>query len=271
MKNTCMRFLSFAVISILFQACFNSEKTENTVNPIVITGNTVQVQSGSRFLGQLQTVPLASAPGGERRLKTVGQMIAVANASGDLLHEGVSWVSLDPDLNRELGIHLSNRVSIGYAYGVTSITDSYKAEIRVGERVEIYRYGLKQSSTAGSVVSVQKGSLAGEYSVVFSVMHGQDWYPGTNCEVEFPLVSRMAVALSPLSMLHEGVKEYVMKEISPGKFQAKEITVLNETPNQVFALGDLSPGDRVVERGAILLKPTIHEMIVQAKEANRVR
>ena len=260
------------VLLLAISGCFGNEQNEFYPNPISISGTSVQISADSKFLEQLQIVALKAAPGGEKKLRTVGQMIAMANASGALTRDETSWVTLDTALIHSLGLFLSSAAPVGLAYGVTSLGDSYHSEVHVGERVEIYRYGLKQNSTQGSVISVKKaeGSLD-EYLAIFAVSHGRDWYPGTNCQVEFPLIQKTAVALSPLSMLHEGKREYVMKEIAPGRYEPKEITVVNETRDQVFALGDLIPGDKVVERGAILLKPTIHQILVEAKEVSRVR
>ena len=82
--------------------------------------------------------------------------------------------------------------------------------------------------------------------------------------MEFPLIHHAAVAISPLSMLHEGLREYVLKEVSPGHSEPVEITVVNETSERVFALGNLVAGERIVERGAILLKPLVHQILSEA-------
>ena len=72
-------------------------------------------------------------------------------------------------------------------------------------------------------------------------------------------------------MLHEGAREYVLKETSPGHYVPVEITVLNETRDQVYALGNLAPDNRVVERGAILLKPVVHQILAAAPVPARAR
>lgn len=241
---------------LLLAGCSRSSQEYSVPDPISIKDGAVQIQPGSKFMEQINVVTVSPAPGGERKLRAVGQMVAMANPSGDLVKEEVSWVLLDADLAKSLALPLAKAAPVGLSFGVTSLPTGYRNEIHPGERVEIYRYGLKQGSTAGTIVAIRKGT--GESSqdlVIFSVLHGLDWYPGTNCEVEFPLVHRQAVAISPLSMLHEGLREFVLKETAPGRFRPEEITVVNETKDQVYALGDLAPGERVVERGAILVKP----------------
>lgn len=238
---------------LLFSSCSRS-RDYSVPSPISVNGTAIQVRSDSKFTQQLDVVSLKAAPGGERVLRAVGQMVAVANPAGALEGETISWAVLDPAYIQQLGIRLTSNVPAGYAYGVTTINPSYVDQIHPGERVNIFRYGLKQGGTTGSVTALNG------HMVIFAIRNGKDWYPGTNCEAEFPLIRRAAVALSPLSMLHEGIRDFVLKESGPGQYQPVQITVLNETLEKVYALGALSPGDHVIERGAILLKPILHQI-----------
>jgi hypothetical protein len=265
-----MKFF-FLMSLFLLPGCFDSQTQLPAPNAITMSGKLIQIASDSKFMGQLQTVQLGKAPGGERKLRTVGQMVALANSSGDLTHSEVSWVTLDPDLAHSLALPLGKIAPVGNAYGVTSVARSYLADIHEGEKVEIYRYGSKQNSATGTVTAIRALANEESNSIVFLIRGGQDWYPGTNCQVEFPLVQRQAVSLSPLSMLHEGLREFVLKEVAPNQYQPEEITVVNETRDEVYALGNLAPGDRVIERGAILLKPAVHQMIKSESGGIHVR
>lgn len=265
-----MRWYFLLCLSLL-PGCNRSSEEYSAADPISVKDGKILVQSSSKFVEQINIVGVSPAPGGEKKLRAVGQMVAMANSSGDLLKEGVSWVLLDADLVRSLGLPLAERAPVGLSFGVTSLPAGYRNEIHPGERVELFRYGLKQGSTTGSIVAIRKsGTEAGEDTVIFSVLHGLDWYPGTNCEVEFPLVHRQAVTISPLSMLHEGLRDFVLKETAPGQFRPEEITVVNESKDQVYALGDIRPGDRIVERGAILMKPMVHSILRAERETIHV-
>jgi hypothetical protein len=252
----------FIFLLLFLTGCFGTQQDYSTPDEVSISGKTLQVAANSRFMSEIQVVPLGKAPGGERKLRTVGQMIAVANSSGDLTSSQVSWVTLDPALAHELELPLGKAARIGSAYGVTTVAKSYLGDIHLGERVQIYRYGSKQNSTVGTISSILSSPKNEDSnSITFLISEGQDWYPGTNCQVEFPLIQRQAVALSPLSMLHEGLREFVLKEIAPNRYMPEEITVVNETREEVYALGNLVPGDHIIERGAILLKPIVHQII----------
>lgn len=264
-----MRIVLIFGALILLSSCAKT-RDYSSPSPLEVSNGAVELKEGTKFLDQIRIATVEAAPGGERKLRTVAQMVAMANSSGGLLEKGVSWVTLDSDLIHELGVHLPSTAPVGYAYGVTTLGAGYVGQVHPGEKVEIYRYGLRQNSTEGSVVSVHK-SDEDETTVIFGILHGLDWYPGTNCEVEFPLIHRQAVAISPISMLHEGLREYVLKEIAPHRYAPSEITVVNETPDQVFALGALNPGDRIIGSGAILLKPIVHEILAANKEGAHVR
>ena len=255
----------------LFVGCLNPGSEYKTQDPVIVSGGQIQVAPSSKFLEQIRVVPVAAAPGVQRKLRTVGQMVAMANSSGDLTRSAASWVTLEPELIKKLGLHLSESGPVGLSYGVTNVHATYVNEIKAGERVDVFRYGLKQNGAAGTVLSIKKNEDSDEVTVIFSIAHGHDWYPGTNCQVEFPLIQRQAVSLSPLSMLHEGVREYILKEIAQGQYQPEEVTVLNETKDHVYAIGELAPGDRIIEQGAILLKPIIHEALEAKREAAHVR
>jgi hypothetical protein len=248
-------------LAFLQTGCFAAKLEYAVSNPVSLDGNTIEVHPGSKFTDQLKIVSIGSAAG-TRKLRTVGQMLAMVNSSGALTGPTLSWVTLDPGLIHTLGLKLPESAPAGYAYGVTSLAAGYRDQIHAGEHVDIYRYGLRQNGTAGTVVSVSSPSADTEnVNVIFSVAHGQDWYPGVNCQIEFPLIQRQAFDISPLSMLHEGLREYLLKEVGPGRYRPIEITVVGETADHVFALGDLAPGDRVVEKGAILLKPLVRQLI----------
>ncbi len=60
--------------------------------------------------------------------------------------------------------------------------------------------------------------------------------------------------------MHEETREYVWKEVAPAQFAAQSVSVVDASPTEVAVLG-LSPGDRIVGRGAILLKPLLKRVL----------
>src|SRR5581483_9346604 len=116
----------------LFAAACNNSRNYSVPDPIKISGASVKVQADSKFMEQIQIASVGRAPGGEHKLRTVGQMIAMANSSGELTKNAASWVTLDQSIVKSLQIHLSEDAAIGSAYGVTTIPSSYRGEIHAG-------------------------------------------------------------------------------------------------------------------------------------------
>lgn len=271
MKKILPVIFCLITLSAFLQNC--SGHQDNTIQaPVHVSENMIHIRPDSKFMEQLHIISLSGSRGEEQKLKTVGQIVAMANLSGNLARNGISWVTLDPAVIRTSGLSLSESARAGISYGITTVNSNYINEIHRGEQVIINRYGVKHNSVTGNVVSIRKtDGSENENCVIFVINHENDLYPGTNCQVEFPLVRRQSVALSPLSMVHEGLNEYVLKEISPGKYKPVKITVVSESTNKIYAIGDLSGHDRVIERGAILLKPVVHQLFESLKEATHAQ
>lgn len=260
-----MRAIAFCLIALVlvFSGCEGSQIEHSVPDPFSVQGNQIKIDMNSKFAKHLEITEVQSAPGDAQALRSVGQMIALANRSGELSGSKISWVELDPKLTKNAGIVLNEKAStsIGVAFGVATLPVHYLSQIHEGEQVQISRYGLRKVATTGEIISVKQHSAEAELvQIVFRIKQGQEWYPGTNCEIEFPLVKSHPVRISKNSLLNEGLREFVYKEVSPGQFVAKHVAVVGETANEVYVLGDISSGDRLIGRGAILLKPLAHSL-----------
>jgi hypothetical protein len=207
------------------------------------------------------------APAEATALRSVGQMVALANPSGELTHKSLSWVELDPSVSKALGLGLEGlaKATVGEAFGTTIIPSSYIKQIIPGQKLDILRYGLRKNSTRGFVVSIKAAPKEPDsLLVVFAIKNGENWYPGTNCEIEFPLVKSKPLKISKSALLHEGLQEYVFKWVTKDKLGIRRVTVVGETESDVFVLdGDLAVGNTIVGEGAILLKPVLHKLLSQ--------
>ena len=233
-----------------------------------IENDQIIVAEGSAFLKHLEIMKVTPTPNGEIVFKTVGQIIALANPSGFLARNEVSWVELDSDLTRLAGVQLSSfkKSSIGTAIGVTSVPKEYLGQIHSGELLEISRYGLKKSEVQASVIKTEaQKKEGGVFYVTFEIRKGQDWYPGTNCEVKFPLLHVQSFEVPTTSILHEGIHEFVMKEITPRHYVAVPVFIVSETPTLAQVIGP-KRNDSIVASGAILLKPELHQLLHESQE-----
>ncbi len=233
-----------------------------------VEGDQIVVPNNSPFLKHLEVKKTTQTPLGDVVFKTVGQIIALANSSGVLSNSEISWVELDPDLTILIGLHLGAfaKSPLGTAFGVTSVPDEYSKQIRPGQSVEIARYGLKKTEVTAFVVKIEpRKEDHGSSYATFEIRQGQDWYPGTNCEVRFPLLHVQAVGVPTTAILHEGLNEFVLKETSLGHYRLTPVFIVDETPDSAHVMG-LSFGDSIVASGAILLKPELHNFVHGRKE-----
>lgn len=235
--------------------------------PFSFTGDRVILASGSKLLGCLEVVQVGEGASESTGLRAVGQIIALSNASGNLTGETADWVELEPQISSSVGLELTKLKpeEAGIAYGLTTLSAEYATRIRSGQRVEIVRYGLRKSNLAGVITRVIPRNGTGDgTNLVFRFTQGQDWFPGTNCEVVFPVLRGRPVKISSTALIHEGIREYVWKEVAPRQFSAQTISVVDANACDVSVLG-LQTGDRIVARGAILLKPLLPKLLSQRR------
>lgn len=233
--------------------------------PYRIEDGSVVFAPGAKMLARLEVLAVGAAASSSVEFRSVGQIVALSNASGSLTGEGVGWVELDATISRGLGLALdaSSSDPAGTAYGVTTLAAEHAAGVEPGQSVAVSRYGLRKAGVPARVVKVLRRSGDGA-DVVFRFGGAQEWFPGTNCEISFPALRGRPVRVPTTAPVHEGVREYVWTETAPGRFAAREVSLVDATPTEAFVLG-LEPGDRVVARGAILLKPLLKAALARGK------
>lgn len=257
--------------SLLFGSLLGCKETASQTTPeYTLEKDQIVVREGSPFLQHLEITHAKETPRGDIAFKSVGQIIALANTSGVLSNSQVSWVELDPQLTKAAGLSLAAFAGapVGTALGVTSIPSEYIPKLQLGQSLEIFRYGLKKSDVPAVIIKIENrdGDASSSY-VTFKIPRGQDWYPGTNCEVRFPLLHVQTSQVPTTAVLHEGMREYVLKEISPRHYRLAPVVIVDESPDMAQVFG-VNAGEAIVGSGAILLKPEIHNFISEpAKKA----
>lgn len=229
-------------------------------SPFSFSGGRLTLNAGSKILTRLEIVEIGRAAQESRPFRAVGQVIALSNASESLTGEGIGWVELDPQLTASVGLTLDGGDAPATAYGLTSLAAEDAAGVARGQVVEIRRYGSRQGSVSGSVVRLVRRAGGDSVGVLFRFVRAQDWFPGTNCEIDFPSLRGHPVRIPTTAPVHEETREYVWKEVAPAQFAAQSVSVVDASPTEVAVLG-LSPGDRIVGRGAILLKPLLKRVL----------
>jgi hypothetical protein len=237
--------------------------------PYSFSNGRLIVAAGSKMLSHLEIVPVGQAAEESLEFRSVGQIIALSNISGNLTGNRLNWVELDPQLSASAGLGLGSGDPPGTAYGLTRLASEYSTRIKIGQGVEIVRYGLQKPEIPAVITKIiPQPEAAGVIDVVFRFTHAEQWFPGTNCSVAFPVLRGRPVVVPMTAPVHEGILEYVWKEEVPGQFTAHNVSVVDATPENASVMG-LQAGDRIVARGAIMLKPLLKAMLMHQAQQKR--
>jgi hypothetical protein len=228
---------------------------------ISVSKGQILVAADSPFLKHLEAGVAGQAPPQGKVFWVVGQIVALANPSDELSGSSVQWSELDPGLTAELGLKLKGPAEEGEAYAMAELPSDYAGQVAPGGAVSVSLYGMRAHAGAARVFSVLPSPGDADWMrVVLKIRPGKEWYPGTNCEVAFPL--RGSPALIPTTaLLHEGSDEYLLQRTGPGSFQPRRIIILDTQGFQALILGPVTAGTPIVARGAILLKPYLHRIL----------
>jgi hypothetical protein len=265
-------YLSVFVLALGFASFGCGRHEETPVDPesvFTLKGNIIGIDLSSPMMKYLEISPIPASSSQTQDLRVVGQIIALANDSDQLVGSRISWVELDPDLSKSLGFNFGNHMParVGDAYGMVTLPDEYLNQIKPFERVEISRYGLLASKTSATVISIQQPKVNGmpvsgaPIQAVFKIQNGQDWYPGANCVVDFPMLGSKPLLVPSTALLHEGRQEYLLQEVAKGQYFPRPVYVLDTQGDSVLVIGKITPGDNIVSRGSILLKPILHRLL----------
>ena len=231
--------------------------------PFSFSDGRLVVAAGSKMLSHLEIVTVGKASEESSELRTVGQIIALSNASGNLSDKRVNWAELDPQWSKTVGLVVGPNDPVGTAYGLTVMAYEYVPRIKVGQPIGIIRYGLKGDSIPGEVSQiVPQPEIVGGADLIFRLTHSEQWFPGATCSVLFFTLKGHPVTIPMTAPIHEGIQEYVWKEEAPGQFTPRPVSIVDEKMDSASVMG-LQPGDRIVARGAILLKPLLKSMLVK--------
>jgi hypothetical protein len=261
--------MAVALIFAVWGCVRQEEVPADPESVFTIKGNVIGLDLRSPMLKYLEISPIPPSAQQTQDLKEVGQIIALANDSDQLVGSRISWVELDPDYSKSLGLRFDSHTAahVGDAYGVVTLPDEYLGQLKPWERVEISRYGLLASRTTAAVVSIQQAKLNGvpilgkPLEVVFKIPNGQDWYPGTNCVVDFPMLGSKPFLVPATALLHEGRQEYLLEEITKGQYSPVPIYILDTVGDSVMVIGKIRPKENIISRGSILLKPMVHRLL----------
>jgi hypothetical protein len=253
------------ILAICWSFSLPAEEVKAPLFPVEIQQNEIHVQTTSPFLHYLEIHVVEEEKLKGHRLLEVGQIVAHFNPGSGPVRNS-SWVELDVELSKRLGLDFKARgLPHGSAVGLVMITQEHAVHLKQGSEARVVRYGLTTQPISGQILQIRELPQTDLAEVLFVIPKGQEFLPGSACEVEFPVVQINPVSLPSTSLIHVNSEEYVLKEIAAGVFVPKHVSILEEEDGQVTVAGGINPGDRVITRGAILLKPQIQTIFQKEK------
>ena len=251
----------FLGLGFLLSAC--SHPVTESPPPIQVKLDRIMIDPTSRFMQHLEILPLGSYEARQVQFQSVGKMIALSSASNELTGSKTTWAELDPSVTQTAQIKLKPEAE-GIAYGVTSVSAELAKQTRIGQILHLKHYHVTESGWSAAIVKLVTTNDSATVDVVFRVNNGHDLYPGTTCEVIFPLLQAKAIKVPATSLIHQGLDEYVWQEVATGEFVPRKVTPVEGSPDEVILSSGISEKTKIIGRGAILLKPQIKLILAAA-------
>ncbi|MFN4259714.1 MAG: efflux RND transporter periplasmic adaptor subunit [Gemmataceae bacterium] len=148
---------------------------------------------------------------------------------------------------------------------VAEVPESRAAKVRLGMACEVRFFAQPTQTFAGKVsaispvISSEKRVLHVQFTITDTSRFVR---PGMFAQVGLGTDERTVLLMPADGVLHLARSDYALVELAPNEWQVVEIEVGAPVGPDIEVLKGLQTGDRVLGKGAILLKPYIREAIV---------
>jgi hypothetical protein len=219
----------------------------------------IEFQADSPLLRRLVIVAAERVRGAETALREIGQIVARLDKPFDPTGHPNDWEELDSRLTRRLGLKLASIAPspAGTALGHSVVSSEHGDKLLARGSIRVSRYGLRGRGVPAEIIAIRPIADSDSQDVLFRIDGAREFLPGTTCEIEFQLVKSTQVRIPTESLLHIGIREFVLKQITPGVFVPRPVVIVEESADSVAVTGGIAPGDSLVSRGSILLKPEV--------------
>lgn len=243
----------------LLGGCEKPSGSQTSSASYKVENNTITFQNDSAFLKHLVVALIDRNDREAQLLREVGQIIALSNFDSASDSFSWNWLDIKNQERAKKNINISllkNGVSLGMARVSRDFTDF----IKVGDEINVFRYGISKKPVLGKVIFSSPSALADLQLIYFIIDSGREWIPGTHCELEFKLKIK-PIHIPMTALLHIKSEEYVLKQMAQGVFSPVHVTVLADAGEKVLVSGSLTSEDKIVSRGAILLKNDVKQLV----------
>lgn len=232
---------------------------------VEIVGSEIHITDDPNFEAKLEEKQFIRA-NKEAHLMETGFIVANTQSSFENDRIISRWVSLDDVVLKNNKVDLKSIPPMkGYAYGIIATSKDYESQLKIGQAVNIQRYGLDKDNFIGEILSVRKKSQD-VIQVHFLASNALELIAGTTCEVEISQIKMIPYKVSLLSLLHLGAEDYILIKKGKGVYYPKHATILDQDSTSATVLVPLEAQANYIARGAILLKPLLNQIVAPKKE-----
>jgi len=238
-----------------------TELAESTVNyrTAVVTRLTKLVNAGTEAPKELATARAdleQSKLQSERDKSSTTSAVKLAKKNRELLERRFQQAGLDPEV--------FDNPEEDSALVVANVPEQKLTLVKEGQACMAQLYGYPGQKFEGHVERI--GATVSQdrraMRVLFHLTDMNDQMkPGMFAEIGLGTDMRPALLVPAEAMLHVGSADYLLVEAEAGRWHITPVVAGEAHGSKIEITSGLSPADRIVGRGAILLKP----LVVQAK------
>jgi cobalt-zinc-cadmium efflux system membrane fusion protein len=221
----------------------------------VVERLTKLVDSGTesfKTLAAEETSLLQYQIAGKKEIHEAESAIRISRRSEAVTSRQLQLAGLEPSLLRSA----TSNVDIVMA----DVPEGRLTQVKVGQGCVCHFFGVPNQSFSGKLTSIapvlskERRSLR----VLLVIDDPKDELrPGMSADVGLGTDPRVALMMPVDGVLHVTRSDYVLVDVGNDNWRVAEVQVGEPHNGEVEILDGLKPGDRVLGKGAILLKPTI--------------
>lgn len=196
---------------------------------------------------------------GEKDLYTAEAEVRTARKNLAAIERGLAQTGVEPEM---LG-----RAEESMAIIAADVPEMKIGLVHVGQRCEMRFYGLPDRVYAGHVE--QLGStVTPDRRTLRVFLHVEDkagdLRPGMFGEVAIGTEERQAIRVLETSVLHLDLQDFVLVSAGADTWRAAPVRIGEGRGGRCDVIDGLAAGDRVIDRGAILLKGLLAQSLMEA-------
>ena len=234
---------------------------------VKVVGDNIEIKNDQKFEEKLELKNF-DIEGTSAHLNETGFIVAATQFTFGESSTTSNWVTMDEKILARESVDLSKiKISKGIAYGILTTSLDFEPKLKVGQLLQVKRYGIARDNFSGRILKLVKRDGQDIVRVHFLVSNAEELIPGTSLEITIEQIKLIPFKISPLSLLHIGLEDYIVVKIGEGLYTPRHVTVLDQNEQHAVVMLPLEEKVPYVARGAILLKPVLSQILNREENA----